>query len=704
MAAITAAGTAARESGLKTAAGNPSMAAITAAGVATKDLTAAGTPSMAVITAAGVAAKGLTASGTPSMAAITAAGVAAFLHDASGTPSMTAITASGSVAQTYKASGTPSMAAITASGAVSKEGLVTAAGNPSMAAITASGSVVQTYKASGTPSMAAITASGTVTLTGLVTAAGNPSMAAITASGSVVQTYKVSGTPTTDAITATGVAVKGLTASGTPSMAAITAAGTANKDLTASGTPSMAAITAAGTATATSGLVTAAGNPSMAAITAAGTAGLLHEASGTPSTAVITAAGVASATVGDAVVVGPAELNLVTFTGLELFGYPPTVIVPTDHFAEPAEGTLTLATSAPITDPVITPAAAALTIEGYSFAAISVPNTTVATPVGTLSLTGKVPTRAHGLLLRGYVPNLVHSKPSPAPALLTLNGKAPLAINTSEPPAEASPGRRQLTLQQFTPALEMGVEGLESSLGLEGWAPLVWNTSPVFFPPHGPLTLTGHALISSVTSEPAADALALSGYAPSIDVSSNAGPAPDTLALTLASQDFTVSSEHARIMLPAAATLTIDTAGLFTGRSLSIPSGDIELDTYAPAAVLGVNRVIVPAEVDLVLSGKVPYTLVGVSPPVPTVNLVLSGQAPTIDHTTNDLGVPGSVALSLTTHAVEAGIDNVVYPAPAALVLSTDNPRYKIKKIKKDGARTRFISLTTDYNVRMLYK
>ena len=594
---------------------------------------------------------------------------------------MDAITAAGTAVQIYKSSGAATLDVITAAGVVTL-GAELASGNPTMAAITAAGTAIQIYKPSGAATLATIIAAGVATK-GALTAAGNPTMDTITAAGTAVQIYKPSGAATLTTITATGEATLGaVTAAGNPSTDVITAAGTAVQIYKPSGAATLDAITAAGVATKI-GFKTASGNPS---------------------TTVITASGVAASIVAGAIIPPPGRLNLVTFTGLQLFGYPPTATTSADLDVEPAVGTLALTGYPPQTDRVVEPAAGAVVLEGSAPLPVdSAGNTTIAVDEATLTFTGYITSRAYGLLLRGYAPNLVEDLPRPPAGQLELTGQLPIRIDTSPQDSLITPPVLTAALSPKHIALEFGQESLNTSLVIAGWPPVSLVASPVFQPPAGALVLTGIPIYSSIDAEPAAGAAVLAGQAPTVAVSDFRSAAPAAGALVLDGKTFEFFADT-QLFQPPVAELTLTEQLAFTGRSIWSAAVARKLNTKTPIVVnTDIDYVVEPAKGTLSLAGKVPVK--GQYRFVPDAYAVtISGQIPGVDLEADSIRIPSRLVLGFTSYTPSVLQGSVRAPAKGTLTLTGYLPRDKTKRIKKDAARTRFISLTAKRRIEMLYK
>ena len=292
---------------------------------------------------------------------------------------------------------------------------------------------------------------------------------------------------------------------------------------------------------------------------------------------------------------------------------------------QPGAASLTLTGLEPPSDAELAPPAGSLTLEGRSFTIISIPDTSVAVPQGTLGLTGYASTRAYGLLLRGYEPNVAFSSPTPNKGSLTLSGNAPILVNTTPQPTDIQTFRRQVVLEGFAPALEMGSEAELSSLGLEGWAPVALATSPIFYPPRAELQFTGYAPQTTVEAAPGNAFLSLGSYAPSLLISDNKQVAPAAVALTLTGQQPLVSSDISRILVPDEVTLTLAGQQVYLGRSITPAAVARRLNGKVPTVTENINRTIEPGVAALTLTGYAPPALnIGYNLTIPSAGLGLN--------------------------------------------------------------------------------
>lgn len=158
-----------------------------------------------------------------------------------------------------------------------------------------------------------------------------------------------------------------------------------------------------------------------------------------------------------------------------------------------------------------------------------------------------------------------------------------------------------------------------------------------------------------VTVEPGKAELALTGYAPTVTVStSDLTVAPDKADLTLTGQAPTVSVTENHLALPGKA--------------------DLSLTGHAPTVAVTEHQTVAPGAADLSLTGFAPTVSVSenttVTPDVAA--LALTGYAPSISVTQNHLALPGKADLALTAYAptVTKTEHVIVNPTTGALVIT----------------------------------
>jgi hypothetical protein len=396
------------------------------------------------------------------------------------------------------------------------------------------------------------------------------------------------------------------------------------------------------------------------------------------------------------------ELNLISFSGLQLLGYPPIAVVPVNHFASPPAAALTLTGIQIVNDPVITPAVATLTIKSTSFVALTQSPFVEEPPIGTLVLATQAPTRAFGLLLRGHAVNVSLSAPVINPGSLVLSGQAPTVVDsTPQPHIRLVPDtKRALGSHEFV--VELGQEIEDSSLIVEGWAPDSIASSPVFFPAEAPLVLTGQD-VGLPNALPLVATVVLAGQAPTALLSVNHFALPAAGGLTLAGQAPGLFADTT-LMQPLAGSLTLSGKDTFTGRSITPESKALLLNGKAPTVVVGLNPSITPAVRALTLAGQAPVVNAGLSPIVPAGALTLTGQAVAISGVTSThVMKPAAAAVSLVG-IVPADIiaTTSALPPVRLLVLTGQAPTLNQTQTILLGARLRLVDLTTKRNVEIL--
>lgn len=189
-------------------------------------------------------------------------------------------------------------------------------------------------------------------------------------------------------------------------------------------------------------------------------------------------------------------------------------------------------------------------------------------------------------------------------------------------------------------------------------------------PAAGALTLTGYAPTVAATDNktltPAAASLTLTGYAPTVSVSDNVFLAPAAGTLTLTGQ----TSTQKTTLAPAAGALTLTgyapVVATTGDQTLAPAAGAVTLAGYAPTLKLTVPV----AAGSLTLSGN---GVVLETPVAPAAgSLVVSGYAPTVDVTENaTVSIPvGTLILSGET-AVVVTTDDVLVSVPSGTLQLT---------------------------------
>jgi len=430
------------------------------------------------------------------------------------------------------------------------------------------------------------------------------------------------------------------------------------------------------------------------------TANLTHSAAPAAAGLVLTGQSPTAGTGSGDIVSPPATtLHLTTFTGLELFGYPPTVTVTRDHVRIPATGSLVLAGQVTISDLVVEPPAGALDILGYSFTANSAAPIVRLVGNAALTLTPTTPIRPVGLLLRGHVPNLAFSKPSPSAATRRLNGKAPTLINTSPLNRTIPTFIRLAELDGSNVALEVSATTSGASLRLDTWAPTSIASSPVFFPPSAALTVASFGLGTNHVALPAVRALTLTGYALT-DVG-NTIRLPAAGAASLTGNSFVFVS-NTQLMLPPVGALALASGGTSVGRSITPEARARRLNGKTPTAVVRLSYVVTPAAATLSLATGAPVGNVGNSTQPGATALVLTSQDVTAITELDVFVSPGSRDLTLIPYAPTDKVSGSIDVDRKRLILARFAPTLVHEVVTWDGARCRLINLSNRHKIRVL--
>jgi hypothetical protein len=373
---------------------------------------------------------------------------------------------------------------------------------------------------------------------------------------------------------------------------------------------------------------------------------------------------------------------------LALTGKTPTLEY--DWVVAPAKGELTLAgQSLNVQEYLTEPGTETLALTGK--APIVGPPITIAVNRLQLSLNAYATTRAYGLLLTGQA--LTFETPgvkSASAAALSLTTYAP-TVASSETKVPTPTG--QAALLGYWPVLSIVNPNQESTFILEGYAPISWTTSPTFFPGRGELTLTTITPISDVEGLAPTGSLVLVGQQPNT-VARTIIPGAASLSLT--------GTLPARGPEPPAASLSLTGAIVYTRRTTSPGTGTVSLTSQSPTVSVGVNSTRSPAAGSLALAGKAPNGNVGFSPLTGTGSLTLTGYAVIFDRSYSfNLDTQ---ALTLTGAAPSAFQDLAINIPKGSLVIDEQTFKVKLKRIKIRGARKRLTSLTTEYDIEILYR
>ena len=199
------------------------------------------------------------------------------------------------------------------------------------------------------------------------------------------------------------------------------------------------------------------------------------------------------------------------------------------------------------------------------------------------------------------------------------------------------------------------VEGLAPTayLSLTGYQPNL--ASRTFIPGTGSLDVTGHGPPRPPTAEPPATSLSLTGDSISL-----------RLTLTPSKGTITVSSQE------------------------------------PPIVYEGTNWKIAPVAGSLALSGKAPVRNVGKAPLVPAGNVIITGQE-LILGATFSFEIDTAV-LSFSGAVPTKDIDLPILLLRGSLVLDEKTFKLKLKRVRKTGARLKLVSLTTEYDIELLYR
>jgi hypothetical protein len=381
---------------------------------------------------------------------------------------------------------------------------------------------------------------------------------------------------------------------------------------------------------------------------------------------------------------------------LSLTGKVPTLTY--SWLVEPVKSDLTLTGYAPVSTSVEEIGEASLTLAGQAPKVKRGPPVIIEVGRYQVSLNGYITTRAYGFLLRGKVPYLeTVGIRSPDTVDLTLSTYAPEVDNTTVPPIEIPvPEGQQLGLQGYWPVLGIINPNQESTFIVEGYEPLSWTTSPTFFPDRYSLTIDEKPPVSDVEGLAPEGLLFLNGKTPNVAARTII---PGVGSLTLSSDAPNLTTEA--VTLPAAS-LSLAGTSISLGLTLIPSKNTITVFSQAPIVFEGTNWKIAPAAGSLALSGKTPARNIGFAPLTPVGSLAIAGQDLSIGATVSFEVDTGSAFLS--GYAPELFIDLPVLTSKGALTLEGQTFKYKRKRIRKTGARLRLVSLTTEYDIEVLYR
>ena len=373
---------------------------------------------------------------------------------------------------------------------------------------------------------------------------------------------------------------------------------------------------------------------------------------------------------------------------LSLTGYIPTLNIDSGSIIEePGAGSLTLTGLAPTISRtenwVAEPGSGSLTLTGLTPTA---GDNKVAQPgAGSLALTGLAPSvlvslseqpGTGSLSLTGYIPTLNVSSgditAQPGAGSLTLTGQTPTAVSDLGSQT-VFPETGSLNLTGY---LEYNYGG--PGLRLIGYEPSLGNpsqlTSVVLFTP---LNLETHAPAIEIGITGADSSLGLTGYAPSVSASQAGIPSG---SLTLTGQtpqlDLTGSSDTVN---PPVGALTIESHAPAVEIIIFGADSSLGLTGYEPS--LEFTWTALPDAYAFSLTGYEPTALVesnAQTTPVPVGGASLSGSAPTLGISDNITVQPGSGALTLTGYAFTAATTGTfisVLPLAGELDLTGHAPK-----------------------------
>jgi hypothetical protein len=411
------------------------------------------------------------------------------------------------------------------------------------------------------------------------------------------------------------------------------------------------------------------------------------------------------------------ELILYSVRGLQLKGIAPTVVislavsspdkgtlsltgkVPTLAYSwtiEPAKGELLLTSYAPfIQEFVAQPDKTALALAGQTPKVKRGPPVQITVPRLSLATHGYNTTRAYGFLLVGHAPTYeVPGVFYPTSVDLTLTTYAPEAINTSVPPVEVLvPQGQELALTGVWPVLGIVNPNQEDTFILTGYEPLAESSSPFFFPAVGTLQLDGIQIISDVEGLAPEALLSLTGQQPNTQA---ATIIPGTGSLSLTGYQVSLNPE------PPAALLSLTGSILYTRRTVTPSAGAVTLSSTAPTAREGINTYIIPDAGSLALSGKAPVSNVGFNILVSSGGLTATGYVTEAGYT-RSFEVDTS-EIHLSGYSPTLSIDLPVDVVEGELLLNMQTFKMKLKKHKIRGARKQLVSLSTEYDIEILYR
>jgi hypothetical protein len=283
----------------------------------------------------------------------------------------------------------------------------------------------------------------------------------------------------------------------------------------------------------------------------------------------------------------------------------------------------------------------------------------------------------------------------------------PNVIDTT--PRNRTPASTARVLEGFNPSLEISQVTEDSSLGLVGKAPSSIVSSPQIPVGRCPLTFTGIA--PETSREIAVDQgnLTLTAKTPTRQLSNNLAieVGQEKTSRVLHGQVPLISSDQSRILTPAAAALILTEQLLYLGRSLTVPARGAFLNGKVPLAGDFIRPIKFPGEADLTLAGQTPSIRLGPRFVLDEGSLTLAGQTVTLDQTRNHVRQPSKQELDLAGTTPVPNETRLRAPGAGRLAFGTKQktlrPTIRLTRSRKEGARTRLVSLSTDYNLKMLY-
>jgi hypothetical protein len=153
---------------------------------------------------------------------------------------------------------------------------------------------------------------------------------------------------------------------------------------------------------------------------------------------------------------------------------------------------------------------------------------------------------------------------------------------------------------------------------------------------------------------------------------------------------------------PPAALLSLTGSILYTRRTVTPSAGAVTLSSTAPTAREGINTYIIPDAGSLALSGKAPVSNVGFNILVSSGGLTATGYVTEAGYT-RSFEVDTS-EIHLSGYSPTLSIDLPVDVVEGELLLNMQTFKMKLKKHKIRGARKQLVSLSTEYDIEILYR